>query len=198
MGGRCSRASSSSAATAGSLADADIIFLDIDGVLNNRSSREDGDHLPTADLLDNLRFCVSVSTIIVLSSTWRLDSTLRLPLIETLKSVGLSVHSSTPDLEKLHTGDRVDEIICWLREHDHSASAPWVAIDDLDLLAMNPKMQSAHFVRTLDGTGLTRANAEEVIFKLRQLRSSADEPMRSSSETELCARSKFGLPARLR
>ena len=39
-----------------------------------------------------------------------------------------------------------------------------------DLLAMNPKLREEHFVRTNDGTGLTRENAEQVIQKLRRLR----------------------------
>ena len=121
-------------------ATADIIFLDIDGVLNSRSTRENGDHLPDDALLSNLKHAIMHahrSCLIVLSSTWRLDEALRRPLAEHLLRAGLSIYGFTPDLEKEHTGDRVDEIRAWLQVHcgamkeEELMAIPWVAIDDL-------------------------------------------------------------------
>ena len=146
----------------------DIIFLDVDGVLNTRSSRENGDHLPTSDCLDNLSYIMAHANkpSIVLSSTWRLDPA----LLDALKERLPPILDCTPDLERSSTGDRVDEILKWLREHAGSMSPEWVAIDDLDLPRMNPKLDAAHFVRTRDASGLTRACAEEALIKLRRLR----------------------------
>jgi hypothetical protein len=149
----------------------DIIFLDIDGVMNTRSSRENGDHLPTSECLENLSFIMAhaYKPSIVLSSTWRLDPA----LLEALKPHLPPIFDCTPDLERSSTGDRVDEILKWLQEHTAPTMSPaWVAIDDLDLLRMNPKLNAANFVRTSDGSGLTRACAEDVLNKLSCLRRS--------------------------
>ena len=48
------------------------------------------------------------------------------------------------------------------------AAPPYIAIDDLALQAMNPKLADVHFVRTNDKDGLTRAKAEEAVRKLRE------------------------------
>ena len=115
---------------------------------------------------------------IVLSSTWRLDSALLHALERVFDKQGLTIYDHTPDLEKTSTGDRVDEILMWLREHrqpitpgsNDTIKVAWVAIDDLDLLRMNPKLDPDHFVRTRDANGLTRACAEEVLVKLQRTR----------------------------
>jgi predicted phosphodiesterase len=158
------------------LGDVDLLFLDVDGVLNSRVSRDDGDHLPAPDMMAHLRYAVQQahSCKIVLSSTWRLDAPLLEGLRHSLSEAGLSLHSATPTLEITHTGDRVDEIMLWLRSN-HAEDLPWVAIDDIDLLAMNGKLSARNFVRTRDGTGLTRANAEEIVSKLQLQRTQSLE-----------------------
>ena len=154
----------------------DIIFLDIDGVLNTRSSRDDGDHLPVQECLDNLAHIIKHAhrPSIVLSSTWRLDSTLLSALKKVFDERGLEILDCTPDLEKGHTGDRVDEILLWLSKYSTAGKrAPaWVAIDDLDLLRMNPRLDAKNFMRTRDSSGLTADCAEEVVAKLRRARGS--------------------------
>ena len=175
--------------------DASIVFLDIDGVLNSRVSRENGDHLPDPAMLSNLKLAMQQvpNCLIVLSSTWRLDSTLARPLRDVLSSEGLSITDFTPDLEKLHIGDRVDEIILWLREHK-SEGLPWVAVDDMDLLAMNSKLTAEHFVRTYDGTGLTPGNADELRLKLQAQRTLRDSvctsPESAARQTGAVTRSR--------
>ena len=67
-------------------------------------------------------------------------------------------------------GDRVDEILSWLETHCKDGNRPWVALDDLDLLLMNPKLRPPHFVRTRDSIGLTRENADEAIRLLQAQR----------------------------
>ena len=152
--------------------DASIIFLDVDGVLNSKVSRDTGNHLPAEEHLDNLvRICTSVHAgTIVLSSTWRLDSDARDALAHVLASVGLAFISATPDFSVSCKGDRVDEILSWLDTHCTDGDRPWVALDDLDLLLMNPKLRPQHFVRTRDSIGLTRENADEAISLLQAQR----------------------------
>jgi len=82
-----------------------------------------------------------------------------------LARIGLALHSCTPDLECLCTGDRVDEILRWLADNSETPE-PWLAIDDVDLLGMNTKLSSQHFVRTTDAVGLTHAGVEEALTKL--------------------------------
>ena len=141
-----------------------LLFLDVDGVLNSQATREDGDHLPAPMLLDNLaRIVECTGTQIVLSSTWReREHTLRAVELA-LASRQLTLLSSTPDLTT--TGDRVDEILQWMQQPELAVEA-WIALDDMNLMKMNSKLDAAHFVRTDDAVGLTRDKAEEAITKL--------------------------------
>ena len=51
--------------------------------------------------------------------------------------------------------DRVDEIRQWLTLNN-TAKAAWIAIDDMDLLMMNPgNICEENFIHTSDETGLT-------------------------------------------
>lgn len=151
----------------------EIVFLDVDGVLNTRASRTDANEI-TAELVANFAWlcsCLSQQRTIVLSTTWRLKPGDKQLLTLTLQKAGIAVHSSTPDLSTTG-GDRVDEIFAWLEEHD-GLSQPWVAIDDLDLLRANPRLDAHHFVRTHDANGLTRACAEQAVLQLRRQRDGA-------------------------
>ena len=163
-----------------------ILFLDIDGVLNSQASRRTGDaqrvpgqelymsQLPTEEMLANLADVARAAgpLQIVLSSTWRCSPDTRAAVVEALRSVGLTLAGDTPELEASCRGDRVDEIISALHRHSTSGRdcLPWVALDDMDLMAMNTKLDSASFVRTDDAVGLTRAKTDEAIAKLQAKR----------------------------
>ena len=159
-----------------------VLFLDIDGVLNSQASRRAGgdaleqgelptfeSQLPTAEMLALLaEIARAVAPLrIVLSSTWRCKPDTRAAVVEMLRTVGLELSGDTPELEALCRGDRVDEILACLPT---SERPPWVVLDDMDLLAMNTKLTDAHFVRTDDAVGLTRAKADEAIAKLQAQR----------------------------
>ena len=158
-----------------------VLFLDIDGVLNSQASRRAGgdaleqgelptfeSQLPTAEMLALLaEIARAVAPLrIVLSSTWRCKPDTRAAVVESLRTVGLELSGDTPELEALCRGDRVDEILACLSVQ----RPPWVVLDDMDLLAMNTKLTDAHFVRTDDAVGLTRAKADEAIAKLQAQR----------------------------
>ena len=164
-----------------------ILFLDIDGVLNSQASRRAGDdaleqgemrpfetQLPTEEALALLADVARAAgpLQIVLSSTWRCKPDTRAAVVESLRTVGLSLAGDTPDFEAQCRGDRVDEIIESLRQQCGCGwdTLPWVVLDDLDLMAMNPKLDGASFVRTDDAVGLTRAKADEAIAKLQAQR----------------------------
>lgn len=143
-----------------------LLFLDIDGVLNSQNTREEGDHMPADVLLDNLAHIVqaTLDTQIVLSSTWRLEEHNRRAVQFALGSRQLTLLSSTPDLETF--GDRVDEILAWMNSHSEYEVTAWIAVDDMDLIKMNTKLDAEHFVWTDDAHGLTREKAEEAVGKL--------------------------------
>jgi hypothetical protein len=152
---------------------APVVFLDIDGVLNSCESRATGDHDLAPPLVAHLEYLVTATAAeIVLSSTWRLEPLLEQQVRETLAWRGMELRGKTPDMESTGLGDRVDEIFAWLAEHRGGAAAGaahcFVAIDDLALSAMNPKLAEQHFVRTSDSVGLTREGAEEAVRKLRR------------------------------
>lgn len=147
-----------------------VLFLDVDGVLNTQSSREeDANHLPAPDILQNLKFLVdSTQCKIILSSTWRLSDYKRHQLDHVFLQYGLAINGATPDLEKTCKGDRVDEILLWLEMHA-AKSEPvqaWVAVDDMDLLRQNPRLEVENFVHTSDERGLDVPKMEEALRKL--------------------------------
>ena len=59
----------------------------------------------------------------------------------------------------------MDEILQWMQQPELAVEA-WIALDDMNLMKMNSKLDAAHFVRTDDAVGLTRDKAEEAITKL--------------------------------
>ena len=136
---------------------------------------------PDDELLGHAcRAIVATGAQVIVSSTWRLVPGKREELRRALAARGVALSGATPDLENRCLGDRVDEIAAWLREkaagdgcgdgcgnRSGSKTIVWVAIDDLDLAAMNPSLAEEHFVRTSGARGLTHELADEVVRKLR-------------------------------
>ena len=80
----------------------------------------------------------------------------------------------TDDFSLTGAGDRGDEIAgCVVARtqgssNGHHLGVAWVALDDMDLSGMNPRMVPAsHFVRTDDAVGLSVAGAHEAVAKLQ-------------------------------
>jgi len=110
-----------------------LIFLDIDGVLNNSSSDVKQLYVMEKELLNILReIIIDVpGTAIVVSSTWRYTNTTRQKLLEFFESVGLPYYLSCT--KNLGT-NRDDEILHWIEntdffEHDEN----WERIRPVDL-----------------------------------------------------------------
>ena len=100
-----------------------IIFLDVDGVLNNETwameMYEQGTRVYREDMLyepslEQLRRIVkSTGALIVVSSAWRQIPTSYLHLCEWLRKIDLEVYDKTPYVG----GDRGDDITAWFRRH---------------------------------------------------------------------------------
>jgi hypothetical protein len=170
-----------------------LIFLDVDGVLNSRESRDGGPELcgdewdmQDEKLLCNLSWLVRRTCgEIVLSSTWRLQESDCDRLTGALERHGLEVIGSTSDMSLSGAGDRGDEIREWVAAFQPShcgrpdlvggrapplpIEPPWVALDDMDLTAMNPcGVKAPNFVHTDDAVGLVPEKAREAADKLMQ------------------------------
>ena len=174
-----------------------FLFLDVDGVLNSQASRnqrrEQGmdmleASLPTSEHLASLRRLVSSvpNCAVVLSTSWRLIEEDRRLLDSALATVDIAAIGATRDLcGKGDFATRVDEIHDWLESSNMSCDCAWLALDDVDLtVGVSPeRMNEAHFVRTDDAVGLTPANVDDAIEKLRLLQSQVATVRAGKDET---------------
>lgn len=161
-----------------------IIFLDIDGVLNSKFWNENNQReINNGTLIDieKVRLLKNIvsdtKAKIILHSGWRFwfDEELkpiRLEaerLIEIFTAEGLKIDGFTPDLttEEIRMTQKFSlvkakEILCWLAEHKNVNN--WVVIEDLDL---NNKLIEEHQIKTDNSIGLSSENVKEVINFLR-------------------------------
>lgn len=143
-----------------------IIFLDIDGVLNNNRTRA---KTPSGfvGIMDSkvrlLRDIVNATGAkIVLSSDWRLmeaDDPDYMYLKKKLSKFDLEIYKETPDID---WRDRGDEIATWLDVYGADA---WVAIDDLFMLfdSLPPDVFADHVVITNGEYGIRELDVNHAI-----------------------------------
>lgn len=161
-----------------------VIFLDIDGVLNSnfwndqhQKEISDGtliDHEKVALLGDLVQ---ETEAHIVLHSGWKywFDENMK-PLREESKRLkemlhqyNMQIDGMTPDLAneeikrtKKFSLVKADEILLWLSEHpDHN----WIVIDDLDL---HSEIIEKHQIKTDSSVGLTIADIENARLLLKE------------------------------
>lgn len=142
-----------------------IIFLDVDGVLNNAYSMMGGPLvLFDPATVNRLKQIVTLTNArIVLSTAWRLESNTKRILIDELHKKGIDkrlIIGQTPSLAIINK-TREDEIFFWVNRYKDKIKN-WVAIDDLNLKRLPIK----NFVRTNFYAGLTEKAAGEVISKI--------------------------------
>lgn len=154
-----------------------VIFLDVDGVLNNTTSLYNDKSLED-DLIRNLASIVKVTDAkIILTSTWRFDPDSLSILSDALKRFDLSIAEYTQhgvdirdfkytrfkDVTPIRNSftfdtyvyDRGAEIAIWLLQHDDVEK--FVILDDDDFDIQN--WFSAELVKTNFFTGLTKEDA---------------------------------------
>jgi len=153
-----------------------ILFLDVDGVLNNPSTLWDDAHCGIDDeKLKYLKFIVlRTGCKIVLSTTWRLSADAKAVLLHTLKTradlnIDDLVIGQTPSLKK-RGGHRTHEIAEYLRANAFRFNVvSWCALDDLSLHKyddFSAQFLDGHFVRTDKRIGLTPQNTMQCVSTL--------------------------------
>ena len=150
-----------------------IIFLDIDGVLNDRYTEEtfEGFVFVSDEKILLLKEIVEATDAqIVLTSTWRKgwfykdhDSTyngeevwLFEALQEKLNEYGIELLDYTEQL-----GHRGEEISKWLKTHKGDEVEAYIVLDDMDESELH--QHSAHFIQTDFEEGLTEAHVEQAL-----------------------------------
>ena len=136
-----------------------IIFLDIDGVLNNYSLiRNYGLDYIDNDMVKILKNIVNITNSkIVLSSTWRKKATDRLLVKSSLALEGMNFIDCT---SVRSFDDRCDEINDWLIANKETVFNFIILDDDPD--ASNDNL-SKHFFQTDGDIGLTNEIAQQAI-----------------------------------
>lgn len=152
-----------------------IIFLDIDGVVNNDytgSYTSDGWCFVDDYLVERVALIVKATGAkIVLSSTWREgwvsneypdDNDISFnELKDKFAEYGMTFIDKTPDLRHgprsyVHRGV---EIAAWLEAHKHWNIESFVILDDWD----DMDELSDHLVKTLNKNGISEENVKEAI-----------------------------------
>lgn len=136
-----------------------IIFLDIDGVLNNYSLiRNYGLDYIDNEMVKILKHIVeNTNSKIVLSSTWRLKTKDKLLVESNLALEGMNFIDCT---RVRSFDDRCDEINDWLIANKETVSNFIILDDDPD--ASNDSL-SKHFFQTDGDIGLTNEIAQQAI-----------------------------------
>ncbi|WP_313004224.1 HAD domain-containing protein [Chryseobacterium gleum] len=153
-----------------------IIFVDIDGVLNNaeyyknkslHSHHKENSHFDPRNVTALNRIISSTGVKMVLSSAWRLIRSLE-EINELFKEVNLNVEIISVT-ESLHYKDTFElaprglEILKWIRDYHKTLKGGlenYVIIDDEDDIL---DIQEKHFFQIDDKVGLTEADANEII-----------------------------------
>ena len=141
-----------------------ILFLDVDGVLNNgkwaSEMYEIGVHVYREDLLYEpalirLQRIVSLTgALIVVSSAWRQIPSSYERLREWLNQYGMSVYDRTPYVG----GCRGDDITAWFNRHPDEVYR-YVILDDDDDMGIH----LSHLIQTDFDEGLTDGDATRAI-----------------------------------
>ena len=145
-----------------------VLFLDVDGVLNNGgwafTMHQQGVRVYRDDLLyepslEQLRRVVQATgALIVVSSAWRQIPTCYLHLQEWLAKYDMEVYDKTPYVG----GDRGDDISAWFNRHP--GNWQYAILDDDDDMGDHID----HLVRTDFDLGLTEREADRCIELLQK------------------------------
>lgn len=111
----------------------DIIFLDVDGVLNNTKNEFlNKDRLDKNCILNLKKLLDNTNIKIVLSSTWRFQEKKKYKLFEKMNELGIDVENrvigETDNLKSI----RQNEILKWVTDNNNKINR-WVALDDFVL-----------------------------------------------------------------
>jgi len=133
-----------------------ILFLDIDGVLNNAASLSEGIHIIPEKCLMIRDICWRTGAKVVVSSTWRIGRSLdELQQIFRLVGMGGLIVDRTPFHNE---GPRGEEIDHWLKDNTRTKQYA-IVDDDADML----EHQMQYFVKTEGIVGITTFERDKLI-----------------------------------
>ena len=141
-----------------------IIFLDVDGVLNNQKSMLNQEMIDDNCVINLKKILDNTNTKLVLSSTWRnREDNSGVVLYKAFKKNGIDpkllIGKTTNFIDKGIIQNRVNEILQWVKENNVNK---WIAIDDLLLT-----LPEGHFVQTDFIPGLNDENTKKAIELLK-------------------------------
>lgn len=135
-----------------------ILFLDVDGVLNNtRSVFEDGEDFNPFNTKNLKVLCESLKPRIVISSDWRRSPKTLARVRSELMALSLSIFDTTQISKKM---DRKDEIAEFLNEEVWDKA---IILDDMDAEFCDPKMDAVLFHQTDAQLGLTEEDVDRIL-----------------------------------
>lgn len=135
-----------------------ILFLDIDGVLNNAVDACEFSpyNMTNIKILINLLSTKFDAVKIVLSSDWRRSPINLAKARAELHHIGIEIFDTTPIT---HT-DRRSEIRSWLNQECFDKA---IILDDLDSEFVDPQMDEVLFFQTDFRLGLTETDIDEIV-----------------------------------
>lgn len=141
-----------------------IIFLDVDGVLNNmtwaKRMRDEGVHVFAEDMLEGRAIKLLKQIIdatgadVVITSTWRTHVAAMTHLLDKLAYYGIHPIAKTPR----RGGLRGDEITAWMQECDEPFDEYVILDDDSDMT-----VHMDHLVKTSFEHGLQPEHVKKAI-----------------------------------
>lgn len=142
-----------------------VIFLDVDGVLNNRFTRARSPQGFIGIMDSKVKLVAKIAdetdAIIVLSTDWRLmddDDPDYIYLKKKLDKQGLCAFDKTPDINRFERGR---EIAAWLDAHENVEQ--YVVLDDIVFHDFNYYDLHHNCVITDPDDGITQTEVEEAI-----------------------------------
>lgn len=155
-----------------------IIFLDVDGVLNSEISIErTGEYIDPATVEILGQIVEKAGAALVLTSSWRggwspdadqLGEDGRI-LVEALAKQGLQIYDKTPFLHISNMSGRSLELLYWLRKHGHQVEH-FVILDDVDF-HWERFLLDPFWVRTNEeNLGLTKSHVDQAVAILSKKR----------------------------
>lgn len=164
-----------------------IIFLDVDGVLNSRHTKEKIEgyiFVEDRKILLLKQIIDQTAAKVVLTSTWRhgwpeaemgedtLDARLFVALRDKLLEFGIELFGYTPITNKA-MNRRGEEIDLWLKSYDEKEIEGMVILDDLNCAYLRP--HSRYAVRTSFDKGLEEKHLKMAENVLKMGRNSKNE-----------------------
>lgn len=150
-----------------------IIFLDVDGVLNNTNSKQEFNNT----CFENLKKIIDEThAIIIISSTYKLEEQSMNRLWIELNKYGINKtnnyinkYKSTKDLMdyNLSRGDEILDTIKLIMNDNNYTIVSWIVIDDGDLLNglnnFNKSLLENNFIKINNKFGLTYNDISKII-----------------------------------